>query len=196
MRRFEASEAVRVTLAPAGDGGGFASQVLAPLCQSVAGGLAVGVMAAAVTWAFVDARAWLRVGAVAALVAWAPLYMALLYDARALLRVRVIEPASGAAAAPQKERLIPVIAPGRDPRTLAQNERQARFRAFVIACGRSTARRALREFSEAEIAQFRAVLLRLGYARWRGADMRLGWELTEKPEVILAELGLGGAGCT
>lgn len=191
MRRFEASEAVRVTVAPAGDGGGFASQVLAPLCQSVAGGAAVGVMAAAVTWALVDARAWLRVGAVAALMTWAPLYLALLYDARRLLRVRVIEPASGAAAAPQTERLIPVIAPGRDARTLAQNERQARFRAFVLACGRSTARRALlREFSEAEIAQFREVLLRLGYARWRGADTRLGWELTERPEGILAEMGL------
>lgn len=92
---------------------------------------------------------------------------------------------------PPAGRLLPIIAPGRNPETTARNAKQDRFRVFVLACGHSTARRdLLRDFSESELAEFRGVLYRLGYAQDRGADPRQGWQLVEPPAVILAEIEL------
>jgi len=195
MKRYDASAtAAKITVSPSGEAGSFAAQVAIPLCQAALGGLALGAVVGAVCWAFWDAEAWPLVGGLAAVVGGAGLFLALVWDARLLLRTTTTEPATFWPEPEQPQpraRIVPVFAAGRNVATLRANERQERFRRFVLACGRSTARRGLlREFSEREAAEFRAVLLRLGYARQRGDDPRLGWELTVPASEVLAEMSL------
>jgi len=88
-----------------------------------------------------------------------------------------------------RERIVPVIAQGVNVKALEESERQRRFVAFIQACGSSTASRdLLGQFSLDELAEFRNVLIRLGYAKWNGAEPRLGWRLMMEPEQIVNRL--------
>ena len=88
-----------------------------------------------------------------------------------------------------QERIIPVIARGANPETIQRNERQERFVAFVRACARSTASRdLLGMFALEEISEFREVLMRMGFAAWRGNEPRLGWRLLLTADEIVRRL--------
>ena len=179
-------------IAPVSDGAaGFTAQVASPLAQAMISGIAGGLLAGVTCWGFISpSAAWpaaLTVGAVSFSAAW----LLLLTDSRGLLREQVIY--SGGLPEPDKptERLIPVIAPGANPQAIEQGERQERFKRFILACDRSTARRdLLRDFSEGELDEFKTVLVRLGYARDRGPDARQGWQLTGPAAELLRAMCL------
>jgi len=190
MRRFDFEQtAVTRRIAPVGDSTGFAAQVLAPLCQSLISGAAIGALAGVGCWAAWDrALAW-PVGLVVGVIGFSATWGIVMADARSLLRSETVFPGG----LPEKpaDRLIPVIAPGANPQAMQQGERQERFRRFILACEHSTARRdLLREFSEGELEEFKAVLVRLGYARDRGADPRQGWQLTAPAAELLRAMCL------
>ena len=160
--------------------------VWVPLLRSWVTGLACGALAWLGAWGLsYGADAWgisAFVGVGAFLATWINL---IYHKGRDPMPTSMLMPTASAG------RLLPVIAPGRNPETTARNAKQERFRAFVHACGASTARRdLLRDFSESELAEFRGVLYRLGYAQDRGADPRQGWQLVEAPDVILDEIEL------
>lgn len=100
------------------------------------------------------------------------------------------EPMRMAAPVPMpSERIIPVFTQRANPEVLKENERELRFAAFLRACESSTASRHLaKDFTPAEVEDFRGVLFTLGVADWNGAEPRQGWRLLMAVQEIAARL--------
>ena len=182
--------------------GSLAEQWAIPMLQALTAGVFVGAITAAVAYAFftTDKGLAVKVGLVVGLVAAGLLYLSLLADARALLWAITETPAATRPTPPTaqpRDRLVLVNPPR--PETVqrrlqerADGERQVRFASFVRACERSTARRSLLAagFGEGELAEFVAILRRLGLAQDRGPDPRGGWELTRPAAEIVEHLDI------
>jgi len=180
--------------------GAFAEQVAVILAQALIGGLLIGAAGGLVAWLAIveDGRVAVKTGGILAVLVAAGLYVALLADARGLLRVHV-EPVAWEqeppAPLPAKSERPVILVNAPSPGQVAKRadlERRARFRRFVEACGVNPSRRALLAagFGEGEVGEFVAILRRLGLTRDRGADPRAGWELAKPVAEIVARLGL------
>lgn len=95
--------------------------------------------------------------------------------------------------AEEGERLILLNPPVRD----AGAELRGRFEAFLHAAALDCSTRRLEGlgFGRDEIEEWRDLLIRGGYARWRSKDPRRGWELVDYPESILDKLTPSPTGC-
>jgi hypothetical protein len=83
---------------------------------------------------------------------------------------------------------VVLLAPKTDAQPPTEGERLAEF---VQACELDTSTRRLEGlgYSRAEIERFRDYLIKSGWAGWKGADRRLGWQLAAPVDEILDNLG-------
>lgn len=199
MQTFRESLDVAQTVPASPTPGALSEQWGVPVLQALTGGVLIGVLSFLVCWMFFseDVKTCLKVGGILAAIATALLYLVLLADSRRLLWAR-FEPVATAPLAPSaaRERVVLVNAPKPEAvrarlQEQADTARQSRFAGFVKACEQSTAKRdLLKQFTDAELSEFRAALFRLGLARNRGTDPRQGWELARPASEIVAKLKL------
>ena len=186
MKRYEQTAAPPRALAPTD--AALAWAVTIPLLRALVTGAACAALAGLGAWGVGYERdTWgvaAFVGVAAFLVAWLAMMAGPRHASTVDLAPGISPPM------PAASRLVMVNARGPEA-TAPQADRVERFAAFVEAAERDSSTRRLRGlgFTDAEICEYRDVLMRLGWAAWNSAtDKRGGWALTSPAAEILAAM--------
>jgi hypothetical protein len=185
MRRYEqtAPAVGRTTPAPQDDAITWA--VWIPLLRALVTGAACAALAWLGGWGLGYEADSLGIGAFVGVAAFLVAWLAMMAPRRA----STVDLSPGTASAPSS-RLV-MVNPRGPEATTARDDRAERFAEFVECAERDSSTRRLRGlgFTDAEIAEYRDVLMRLDWAKWNSAtDKRGGWALTSPAAEILAAM--------
>lgn len=147
-------------------------RVTIPALQSLITGLAAALGLGAMTWAAIDATAWLLAGALGFAVGAALAWAWLLWDSHTSLYEVTMTTSPETPAEPEREPLKIT--------TYGQREDGGRMARFIADARLAADNRSLRRrgWCEQEIAERRGKLIEQGRAAWKNdADHKQGWRL-------------------
>jgi hypothetical protein len=166
-------------------GGVVIRAVVVPALRAGITGLGFGVLGGLGAWGVDYGQDALGVGAFVASLGFVASWLVMLAGPRRTTTVDLSSVGQMTRNTGGPSRLVLV-----NPRANDEPDRAERFGSFVEAASMDTSTRGLesRGFTRDELDDYRSVLIRTGWAEWRGRDRRAGWQLVAEPEAILGAL--------